>query len=434
MSALQPQARIRFPAGGDAPFATSVGWGENSDRGTIPCKEFAIVDDVLNVADSFSCTIANVDGENAGKVDVGQLVQVDEVDPDVAGGDWCRTFTGRVVSVESGCDSTGGSVIKLGCMDLGWHLTSCHAKPLLKTNGIKLDALITKLVDPSWGFASTVGLTNANNRLLKQGRAGVTRSFQQVQSPTNILPYFQVEPGQTPWDVLEAYVRREGYLLNVGAEGNLILFRPDYSQPAAYDALHLHATSDERARQNNVKEASLRQSIDGTYSTAECWSTVCVTNIAQAAELQVRSAANPNAGFTHSVYTPPRNPLPFDRRFIVNDGEAINGTMRQNRATFAYQMGAFESWEYNATVFGHSSNRARYVSDSMVSVVDDVNGVSAGSYYVQRVQRSVTVGGGTVTRLTLRLPGLVNPTLQAQVTGGGAKFASDRQASRKVKK
>lgn len=423
------KARIRLPAGGDPGRAITVTGGvsnEPSYANAIPAKEWSIVDDMLNVSDCAAFTVANIDGENAGKFYPGQLVVIDESDPDVANGQWCRQFTGRVTSIDSGSDLSGGSVILVTAMDLGWHLTSCCAEPLTQTNHITLKQLVQLLIDPTWGFQSTVvkgqadvSVGNLLNRSLKQGRQGVLRS--QPHDPTQILPYIQVEIGQTPWEILKLYFERTGYMINVGAKGDLVVFQPDYQQPAPYEALQFHGSGDVRRKKNNVQgHPSLRQSIDGVYSESQCWSTIVIPNIAQQAAI----ANNPNAQYLDIRYIPNTNPLPFNRILAFLDGEAINESMRQTRAIFRYQYDAFNSWEYSVEVLGHSSQGTFFASDTMIPVDDSVNGVKNGNYYVQRVQKTMREREGARTHLTIRKPNLLNPGLQAQVGGGGAGFVT----------
>ncbi len=410
--------RVRFPAGGSLPDELSVYFGAYDGplgTGVIPGKEICVVDDMLCVADSLSFTIANVDGENTGKIVPGQRIEVDESDPAVAGGQWCRIFTGRTTRVRYSSSASEGSLVSVEAMDLGWHLTTCHARPLLKTDGGKLGQLISNLIEPTWGFASTTATVgNALNRSLKQGRQGVVRA--QPRNPLDILPFIQVEPGQTAWDVLETYAKREGFLINVGAKGDVVLFQPDYTQDSPYETIQYHGSKDRSRNTNNlIGSPTLDLSLDGLYSSAECWSTVVVPTPAQQAAI----AQNPNAQYTRSVYTPPSSPISFKRRFVVNDGEAINPTMRKNRAVNAFQMGEFNSWSYEVEVNRHSSNGTLFSSDSLCSVNDSVHQVT-GAFYVQRVQKTLSERGGTRAKLTLRLPGELDPALLAQVGAGAA--------------
>ncbi len=422
-----PRLRVRLPAGGNVGQAITVMSGPlGSDlraQDTIPCKDWSISDNCMSVSDAASFTVSNIDGENAGRFYIGQRAEIDESDPDVAGGAWCRQFTGRVTGIDYGSDIRGGSNVTVSCMDLGWHLTACHAKPLIKLTGTNLRGLIQKLVDPTWGFATTtldgptaaeVTIGNVLNRSLKQGRTGVTRQL--LNNNLQFLPFIQVEPGQAPWEILQTYVKREGFLLNVGARGNIVLFQPDYTQESRYEPLEYHGANDRRRNTNNmIGRPTLHQSIEGIYSQTDCWSTVVNPLLND----QASKTFNPNAQYTRTAYKPDTNPLPFTRRNVVNDSEAINAQMRKNRAVFAQQMGQFNSYEYTTEVRRHSSGGAFYTSDSLQPVHDSIHGLD-GAYYMQRVQRSVTIGGGVKAQLGLRLPGLLDPRLERQI-GGGAK-------------
>jgi hypothetical protein len=206
-------------------------------------------------------------------------------------------------------------------------------------------------------------------------------------------------------------------LINTGAKGELIFFRPDYAADPLY-ASRYFASSNSRSSQNNVVgRPSLRETIDGVYSEVQCWSTAVGTG-------ENLNTDNPNDQYRHSTYRPTTNPLPFERRHVFSDGEAINEQLRMNRAIWKYQLGQFESWQYEVEFPTHSQNGAFFVSDTMISCEDTVNGVAAGAYYVQSVRRSLTLGGGMRTKLTIRKPGLLNPELDSLNIGAGAKPAA----------
>jgi hypothetical protein len=426
--------RIRMPAGGKASLAITVSAGARAGAyasDILPAKAVSISDDMLNVADSASFTVANINGENTGKFKRGQLVEIDESDPDVAGGAWCRVFTGRVMKVTSRSSLRGGSEILVETKDLGWHLSGCHARPLQNINGITIAALLQKLIHPSWGFRATelsgdpdVTIGNVLNRTLKQGRSGVLRAY---VPPKTILPYIQVEPGQAPWEILQLYLARTGYLLNVGVDADLIIFRPAYDTDSPYEMLHFYPESDPARRLNNViGQPTLIESIDGLYSETQCWSTVVKPTKVQEAAI----SKNPNAQYVHESYKPDGNPLPFYRLQCASDGEAITAEMRKMRATWKYQMDEFQAWQYEVDVPGHSSKGAFYASDTMIPVDDAFHQVG-GSYYVQSVRKDFTVRGGATTHLTLRLPGKLDPALQRQL-GGGAKRAAAAETTTTV--
>lgn len=381
-------------------------------RSHIPIREWCLSDDVLSVADSASFTVANVDGENAGKFQIGDKIALDEQHPEVANGAWVRQFTGRVTSIETGSDAGGGSVIVVGAMDLGWHLTSSCAKPLQNLNGIRFHELLEKLIHPTWGIKPPTNDALGNTKL-KQGRLGVTRNL--APKLGAVLPYIQTEIGQTPWDIIAPYASREGYLVNIGADGELIYFRPDYAQPALYRAIY-HGARDSRRNENNLTgRPAVHESIDGYYTRVQCWSTVVRAPAIQNTE-------NPNASYTRSAISVDDSPLHFFRELAFSDCEAINHSMREQYARWRQGKAEFGCWEYTAEFPSHHQGGHFFTSNSMVTVDDSVNGVPLASYYVQRVQRSVTLRGGTKTKMLIRKPRLLDPTLHDfNPKGGGAR-------------
>jgi prophage tail gpP-like protein len=427
-----PKLRIRLPGSTGIP-AVTVSAGQRASVGQyysdiLPAIEWCVFDDMLTVSDSMSFTVANSDGANAGVFLPGRRVEVDASDDGVNGGSWTRVFTGRVIDVTYGSDLAGGSTIVVSCMDLGWHLTSCCAPPLQTTNGIKLNQLVASLIDSTWGFQTTassptVTVGDVLNRRLKQN-ARTAAQRNQPRNREDVLPPIQVEPGQTPWAILEEYFRREGYLLNVGAMGDLVIFQPDYTPPGKYPSIEYHGSTEARRKMNNVEgRPSLRLSLNGLYSEFQVWSTIAVPNIKQQADI----VQNPNASYLVDKYASNSNALPFFRRQVTVDSEAITHTMRINRAVFGFQMGQFESTTYECTVMGHSarpdkdSDAVFWVAGDMISVNDTINGPTTGAWYIQRVEKQWSLHGGAKTKLTLRLPRL-DPQLQARF-GGGAQRA-----------
>jgi len=414
----ESKVRIRFPAGGkqNANIDVTV---DQTDlvlyTNVFPAKEWSLTDDVMNLSDSAAVTIANDNGENSGKITVGQLIIIDESDPDVASGQWIRQFTGRVTAVETNSDVQGGSNIMVTAMDLGWHLTSSHGPPLKNIKSIRFQKLLDLLIDPSWGLAPTETDGDLNTRL-KHGRQVIVQDHKPQLGA--ILPFIQIEPGQSPFDILRTYVQREGLLINVGAKGQLIFFRPNYKNQPLFK-VEYHSTKETHGDSEFalIGRPTLRESIDGLYSEVQCWSTVVIPP-------EIANSENPNEMYRHTTYKPSENPLPFARRHVFSDGEAINPALRKNRATWKFQIDAFNSWEYSCEFPRHSQSGGFFTSNTMISIDDTVNKVPKGDYFIQRVQRSLTLRDGKRTKLTIRKPGLLNPDLQALKIGGGAKNAA----------
>jgi prophage tail gpP-like protein len=375
----------------------------NAAAGGIPCKEWSIDDDILNMCDSAAVTVSNVDGENASMFSPGQQVALDLQNDSVASGQWVRSFTGVVTRVNETSNEHGGSNIQLTMMDNGWYLTNCKAPPLLQIGKRTLAQLFAEVIEPTWGITQIVSSNNLNVSL-KRGRQAV----EQAVSPTQgaILPFVQVEPGQTVADVVGLYCQRLGLLINAGADGSIVLFTPNYGQQALFQATYRPGALS--GSNNLVGSVSFERTIDGLYTQTQCWSTSVLSPQQQGNS----DATNPNASFRHATYNPPELPVPFVRREVISDGEAINQQLRLNRAVWKFQMGLFQSWRYECEFDTHQQNGSFFVSDSMIGVQDDVHGLS-GVYYVQSVRRSQTLGEGSRTKLVIRRPWLLNPSLNS---------------------
>ncbi len=412
-------ARIRFTEGGfntSQPLTVATGVDKTLSTDYFPCKEWSIADDILNMSDTAAVTIPNVDGENSGQFFPGQRVEIELSSADVRNGTWIKQFTGVVTEVQHGSDMSGGTVISLTMMDVGWYLTSCAARPLVNIKNKTFKQLLELLIDPSWGIGE-IRASNDLNRRLRHGRQVIVQNFKITLGA--ILPFIQVEPGQKPFDIIQTYAQREGVLVNAAVDGALVFFRPDYEQQALYRVEYYGSDDSSRERNTVSGKPSFRQTIDGLYSTVECWSTVVLDLAATGAN----DAENPNAAFRHTTYTPSTSPIGFTRREVLSDPEAINDKLRRNRAIWKWQMGLFQSWQYDVDFDRHTQDGAFFVSDTMVTCADFVNKVQ-GVNYVQSVRKSQTLREGSKTTMVIRRPGLLNPELQELKIGGGAKGAA----------
>ncbi|MEO9196316.1 MAG: hypothetical protein ABI445_21905, partial [Polyangia bacterium] len=237
--------RISFSEGG---FLDGISQGVSVVTGNAPqqssavlfAREWSINDDTMNLCDTACVTISNIDGENAGSIKLGQSAHIELSDADVAHGAWCKAFTGIVTDLQTASEASGGSTIVVTMSDVGWFLTQCCAKPLVNIKGKKMIDLLRLLIDPSWPIKKILSDNNVNRRI-KHGRTVIVQNAKAIL--TQVLPYIQVEPGQKPADMILLYAARDGVLVNAGADGSLILFRPDYSQQVLYSAVHTKIAS-----------------------------------------------------------------------------------------------------------------------------------------------------------------------------------------------
>lgn len=357
-------------------------------------KEWSVDDDILVLSDSLSFSIENDDGRYSGQFACGDGVVLHLSDSSVDGGAWKEQFRGRVTALDYTSDISGGSVIQVTCMDLGWHLVSTAGRPLQNIKSVKFSRLLELVLDTSWGFAG-VRAQNDTNRRLKHGRTLILQVLNQVAGAP--LSYIQIEPGQRVADILVLYAKREGMFVNVSADGYVQIFRPNYTDPALYNVRYHGSTEATRGQNNIVGRPRWSLKIDGLYTSVTCFSTVVQSQVDDMPD-------NPNEMYTRSTYTPTTAPLPFMRREVISDSEAISRSMRQQRAQWHYQRGIFDGDVYEVTFRGIAQGGAFYVSDTMCSVNDSVHRLNANRY-VSAVRKSCTLSGGFTSTLRTHVPG-----------------------------
>lgn len=359
--------------------------------------QYSIDDDVLSLGNVAAVTLANLEGELAGKITMGMPVEIVMADPSVASGAKSTRLKGRVTRSESRSDARSGSVVTVTAADLGWHLQSTAGKPWTNLKGISFQKLLESVLDPSWGFAG-VRAGNDTNRKLNQGRRGI--QIAHMPHVGAVIPPIWIEPGQMIADVLIEYARREKVLLNVTSDGWLQFWQPVYNTGASYEFWYYGTASGESKRKNNVKDASLQQTIDGMYSVVEC----IYTNVIPS-EITSKGT-NPLEGYHLKKHTPTTNPLPFNRRCTFSDSEPINEPTGLDRAKWKWQRGMYDSWTYTVTVEGHSQGGIYFAPDTMASVTDAVNGIKQ-ALYVSAVRLSRTKSDGTIATITMKQPDLL---------------------------
>src|ERR1700749_1314419 len=128
-----PIYRIKLASVARTTPASTVFVGLPMDAGplysdSISAKDFSLTDDMMKVSDAASFSIANKDGEHTGRFVAGQRVEIDAKEAGVAGGQWTRQYTGRISNLDNSSRLGSGTVLRVDCMDLGWHLTTCCAE------------------------------------------------------------------------------------------------------------------------------------------------------------------------------------------------------------------------------------------------------------------------------------------------------------------
>lgn len=381
-----------------------------------PVKNYSIEDNVLNLCDGCSFTLANPDGEMTRtrnrKIIVGDSLKVWMQDRDVQNGKKSLRLLGLVTQTERRATPDGGTEILITGSDLGWHLTH-NTGPLHKSlRGITFDKLLKDVVLDSeldWGIKGVRGGNNLNRRL-KQGAQAVIEA--ETSRARAVLPLIQFEPGQMIADTLILYAKREGFLLDMSHDGWLQFFQPkvkmevskvDAPLGADYFVRHHRASSETRAM-NNVRTSPspprLVENLEQIYTDV----TLVRQRLLPTKVDQPATSLNPNEGLSKHTYRRSPNGLPFTHRLSFSDSEALNSQQGDRRARWKMDMADLNSYQYEVTLDGHSQGGLYFVSDTLIQIEDTVLGVS-GIMYVSSVKMQRTMRDGTSTVLSCRLPG-----------------------------
>lgn len=377
-------------------------------------EEYSLDQDVLNIGDPFRIVVPNVDGRSANRYRPGQLCKVYMSAPDAQNTGDVLKYVGRVTQVQQSVDARSGSRITVAGADLGWHLRECHS-PIFKSipGGITFSNLVGRLIPDAtlraWGFAG-VRFDNLANRKINQGRAGVERQIARDESGGRaFIAPMQVEPGQSAAEFLVEFARRAQRLVNVSSDGYIQFFRPNEGQmgplrpgdsPADYKLRLLKSTNPDR-NTGNVKSASVTRSIDGLYTQ-----TVCVGTVVISSRFVQANVENPNRTRFRGQYSPSDPPFDWPRVFYFSDGDQLTRDMANRRAEWKYKRGRFDSFVAEYTVAGHTQNGLFWAADTLVDVLDEINGLS-GLYYISAVRYNRTLQAGTTTSLTLHETGVL---------------------------
>lgn len=380
--------------------------------------------DALQIGDPFAVTVPDPRLRYvAGKLKEGSRITFSLQSPKVAGGAATKKRTGVIVKREVSASDSGGTTIQLTGADIGWHLANCDGPPWFGLQGCEFDTLATAMIhpdrifsgmeDPGWGFADKVRYENVNNRLHKQavpqGRQGIVLANQ--AAALTKLYRIQVEPGEKLWDVFESYLKRLILFANVTAEGELVVYLPDYKQGPSYH-FYCYPQSDSRRNTNNVKAEGIRRSDDVTerWGGVMCFGEVPLPDLIDQTVAQDNINANKfhadidvkkNTEVAGGLFTPP-----FFHLSTSTDGEALYGDLAKARATWRRNMGFFNSHVITFTVRGHHQGGKWYEPDTLCTVDFPVVGIGPTTYYVTAV-RCDNDDSGERTQITCHVPGLL---------------------------
>lgn len=359
----------------------------------VVCKSWTLDFDLQQLGDPFSVEIDNADGRHTGKVRPFDSCKVYLQDRTV-GGYWVPLYDGIVTNVQNN-STRDGDTITISGADRGWFLVNCHVTPWISLEVSTWDLMVSKLVDPTWGFGPA-NIGNDVKHHVSQGRAGAVRYLTQKAVPK--LQPFQTDVGQSPADVLLHYGKIAKCLINVYGS-TIQIFKPAYSRTVDYK-IEAHKSTETNRNDGNVEQCSLVNSGDGLYTEVRCYSSVV-------APPPTNQSDRVHAGeYRGTVFNTGNIPQGYHRLFAFSDGEQMSRDNCIARATWKLQRGIFDSWTYSATVYGVSQGGLLYAPDSMIEIDDTINGVT-GNYYLTAVRMHCDKMSGTTSQLTIKKAGLL---------------------------
>ena len=349
--------------------------------------------DVLAIPDYCNIVVTGL-SKYRGKLLLGQTADLYMSNPAVQGGAWVKRFSGVIVRRNPQGRAGEGSTIALTIADLGWHLTGKAPLWFNIRQAKNLYDLVTQMLDPSFGIKGVTG-GNLNNKL-RQGVA-VLRAQQQERSP---VYHVQIEPNEDYLTAIQEYARRDNKLVNMGADGYLQLWLPDYSKNPDY--VIKNGTLDA-----NTMSYSVTEDADKIFTWVECVG----EQLFPEAEADT---SDPNQTKKRGRVLHP-GALPFLRRLTFSDPEMTARGKAQAMAQWKYMRLLFDEWVgvYSVPEHFQISDKGAgkfFESDAMVDLFDDEVG-AYGRMYLRSVRCKFSKGEGDTTELVVHKPGLLSASI-----------------------
>jgi len=191
--------------------------------------------------------------------------------------------------------------------------------------------------------------------------------------------------GETCWQLLERHARRLGMMLWADPAGRIVVSSPSLK---AHSRMRIvRRFEDDSTDRNNVIAGGCASSGAERYS-----------------EVRAYGRSRGNDAERSPIHATVRDDgMPFPRIRVVSDGSLRSADEADRRARRESRIGRMRSRVFDYTVPGHSQGGVLWSTDTLVRVVDDVEGIDA-DLYVTRRTFAHSEGTGTVTRLRLVFP------------------------------
>lgn len=323
-------------------------------------NELQVESSMLQPADGFSFSAANLDAELRRLVAPGTSVQVRYGDETL--------MTGIIDDRDGSVDKRSGAVIHVAGRDLLGHLQDCSA-PLVDLRKVTAKDLVAQLAAP---WCTRIGTTA-------------------IADAAAIIPRAKTEPGETRYDMAMRYLSRANLMLWLTPDGQLMIGGPDDGGVAKYRLVVSREAPMIGVERVQVKETLLEQ-----FNA--------ITLVGQSAgdlDTKGESTTRPTVRATNDGVAPDRT------MFLV---DSSSGSLAQRQALVDREMGRRRLGElvYSCTVAYWEQDGVVWQPDCLVDVVDELHDI-AETLYLARVQWQLSRSAGRTTALELRRKGLLLP-------------------------
>lgn len=213
------------------------------------------------------------------------------------------------------------------------------------------------------------GASKALTEVLEGKVAAAAANLAKIKAA--VFPRVKVEPGETPFDVIQRLAHRAGMLVWCAANGDGIIARPSYGDAAFYKLL-AYARDDARRQANNVI------TIERTSSWRDQYSTITVLGSSGNTKAISAASARHKQSATEASIKAGLRPL------IIQNGDVRNLKDAKDQAQREVDRRAFEADLINVKVRGHYNQGWPWQIDFLCDVQWPSAGVEAVYYVTKR--------------------------------------------------
>jgi prophage tail gpP-like protein len=232
------------------------------------------------------------------------------------------------------------------------------------------------------GYGSALELLTPGELATMRSRRRYAAGLSPRDVETITVRQARPQPGETAWAYLQRHAQRLGLLLWVSPDGLIVVSSPNYGAEPRHRIVR--RAGDQRS---NVIEAVSTYDASGRYSKTLVYGR---TGGNDATRSRFRGAAVDDS-------------MPWPRLKIIHDGGIRSQDEADRRAKREAKTAAMRAEVHSYEVVGHEQNGLLWAPDTMIDVVDDVEGLD-GTFWCFR--RTLLTGpSGNTTKVYLLPPG-----------------------------